>query len=88
MLSFPKPGISIALDIPVRDATQELIDALNEQTLKEGGRIYLAKDSFTRADHFRAMEPRLPRFLDVRRKWDPDLLFKSAQSVRLFGDPP
>ncbi len=88
MLSFPEPGISIALDIPVRDATQELIDALNEQVLKEGGRIYLAKDSFTRPDHFLAMEPRLPRFLEVRRKWDPDLLFRSAQSVRLFGDPP
>ncbi len=29
LLSFPKPGISIALDIAVRDNTQELIDALN-----------------------------------------------------------
>ena len=41
----PKPGISIALDIPVRDDTQALVDALNEQVIAEGGRIYLAKDS-------------------------------------------
>lgn len=86
MLSFPMKGISIALDIPVRDDTQALVDALNEQVIEEGGRIYLTKDGFTRADHFRAMEPRLPAFLEVRRKWDPATKIRSAQSVRLFGD--
>lgn len=87
LLSFPLEGISIALDIPVRETTQGLVDALNEQVIREGGRIYLTKDQFTRADHFRAMEPRLPRFLAVRRRWDPTLRIRSAQSVRLFGDP-
>src|SRR5262249_15555732 len=57
LLSFPMHGISIALDIPVRDGTQALVDALNEHVISEGGRIYLAKDMFTRAEHFRAMEP-------------------------------
>jgi FAD/FMN-containing dehydrogenase len=85
MLSFPTAGISIALDIPVRDGTQALVDALNEQVLREGGRIYLTKDQFTRGEHFRAMETRLPAFLEVRRKWDPELRIRSAQSVRLFG---
>lgn len=88
LLSFPKEGISIALDIPVRGDTQALIDALNEHVIREGGRIYLAKDAFTRAEHFRQMEPRLDEFLAIRRKWDPDLKIRSAQSVRLFGDPP
>jgi decaprenylphospho-beta-D-ribofuranose 2-oxidase len=88
LLSFPRPGISIALDIAVRKDTQELIDALNECVIKEGGRIYLAKDAFTRPEHFRAMEPRLPEFLRVRRRWDPKGKFRSAQSVRLFGDVP
>lgn len=87
VLSFPMKGISIALDIPVRDDTQALVDALNQQVLAEGGRIYLAKDSFTRPEHFRAMEPRLGRFEEIRRRWDPDLRIRSAQSVRLFGDP-
>jgi decaprenylphospho-beta-D-ribofuranose 2-oxidase len=86
LLSFPKPGISIALDIAVRDDTQQLIDALNEQVIKEGGRIYLAKDAFTRPEHFRAMEPRLDEWLAIRRKWDPDGKLRSAQSVRMFGD--
>jgi len=86
MLSFPTKGISIALDIPVRDDTQALVDALNEKVLEEGGRIYLAKDSYTRPEHFRAMEPRLDAFMEVRRKWDPETRIRSAQSVRLFGD--
>jgi FAD/FMN-containing dehydrogenase len=85
-LSFPRPGISIALDIAVREDTQALVDALNEHVLTEGGRIYLAKDQFTRPEHFRAMETRLPAFQAVRDRWDPNHLFKSAQSVRLFGD--
>ena len=88
MLSFPRPGISIALDIAVRKDTPALIDALNECVMKEGGRIYLAKDAFTRAEHYQAMEPRLAEFQRVRRIWDPDGKLRSAQSVRLFGDHP
>lgn len=86
LLSFPKPGISIAVDIPVRETTQALVDALNEQVLKEGGRIYLAKDAFTRPEHFAAMEPRLAEFQRVRRLWDPSLRFRSLQSTRLGLD--
>ncbi len=85
LLSFPRPGISIAIDIPMRDNTQALVDALNELVIAEGGRIYLAKDALTRPDHFRAMEPRLERFLAVRRTWDPEGRLRSAQSMRLFG---
>ena len=74
MLSFPRPGISIALDFPIHPAkTQQLVDRLNELVIAEGGRIYLTKDAFTRAEHFRAMEPRLDGFNAVRRKWDPDV---------------
>ena len=85
LLSFPKKGISIALDLPMRDDTQALVDRMNEQVIAEGGRIYLAKDALTRPEHFRAMEARLDRFLAVRRTWDPEGRIRSAQSVRLFG---
>lgn len=84
-LSFPLPGISIAMDIPYDGVTQTLVDQMNRFVLDQGGRIYLAKDALTRADDFRAMEPRLNRFLEVRRAWDPDGRIRSAQSVRLFG---
>jgi FAD/FMN-containing dehydrogenase len=87
LLSFPRPGVSIALDIAVRKETQSLVDRLNEAVIREGGRIYLAKDSFTRAEHFRAMEPRLSKWNEIRRRWDPGLRIRSAQSVRVLGDP-
>jgi decaprenylphospho-beta-D-ribofuranose 2-oxidase len=84
-LSFPMAGMSIALDIPYDGGTQALVDEMNRMVIEQGGRIYLAKDALTRADDFRAMEPRLERFLDVRRNWDPSGRIRSAQSVRLFG---
>jgi FAD/FMN-containing dehydrogenase len=88
LLSFPRPGISIALDIPIRDGTQALVDALNEVVIAEGGRVYLAKDQFTRGAHFRAMEPRLAEWLRIKRRWDPEGRLRSAQSVRLLGEEP
>ncbi|HEY8379898.1 MAG TPA: FAD-binding oxidoreductase [Nannocystis sp.] len=88
MLSFMRPGITIAVDLAVTDKTQAVVDALNELVIAEGGRIYLTKDAFTRAHHYAAMDPRLPRFLAVRDRVDPERRIRSAQSVRLFGDPP
>jgi FAD/FMN-containing dehydrogenase len=87
LLSFPMPGISIALDIAVRSDTQAIIDALNECVIAAGGRIYLAKDGFTRPHHFRAMEPRLAEWERVRKRWDPTGRIRSAQSARVLGDP-
>ncbi|MCP3977928.1 MAG: FAD-binding oxidoreductase [bacterium] len=87
ILSFPMPGISIALDIPMRgDATRELVDRLNEIVIGARGRIYLAKDALTRPEHFRAMDPRLDAWNAVRRTWDPDGRIATALSVRMFGD--
>jgi FAD/FMN-containing dehydrogenase len=85
LLSFPEPGMSVALDLPVRDGLQELIDRLNRFVLDCGGRIYLTKDAFTRRDHFQAMEAaRLPAFQEVRGRWDPEGRLRSALSARLI----
>ena len=87
MISFPRPGITLALDIPLRDDTQALVDALNQQVIADGGRVYLTKDSLTRADDFRRMDgARVDAFNAVRDRWDPERRFKSALSVRLLGD--
>jgi FAD/FMN-containing dehydrogenase len=84
LLSFPRPGISVALDIPFSDRTQGLVDSLNEHVLAVGGRIYLAKDAFTRPQDFAAMDPRAGEFLRVRERWDPERRLRSAMSQRLF----
>ena len=86
VLSFPLEGTSIALDIAIRDDTQTLVDRLNETLIELGGRVYLAKDLFTTAEHFRRMEPRLDQFLELRERFDPQRRIRSALSIRLFGD--
>lgn len=86
MLSFPKRGMSLAIDFPVRSWTGGVVDALNELVIAEGGRVYLAKDAFTRPEHYRAMDPRVDSFLRARRRWDPDGRLRSAQSARLFDE--
>jgi hypothetical protein len=53
--------------------------------IENEGRIYLTKDGFTRPEHFRAMDPRVDKFLEVVRKWDPEGTLRSAQSERVFG---
>ncbi len=86
VLSFPMEGTSIAVDIPVTPDIQRIVDGLNEFLISTGGRIYLTKDRFTRPEHFRAMERRLPAFEALRDRWDPQRRLRSAQSRRLFGD--
>jgi FAD/FMN-containing dehydrogenase len=87
LLSFPRPGITVALDVPLAGSeTQHAVDALNRIVIEAGGRIYLAKDLLTRPEHFRELEPRLASFQAVRRELDPEQRIRSALSVRLFGD--
>ena len=56
------------------------------ESVRRFAQANLAKDAITRADHFRAMEPRLAAWTKVRDKWDPQHSLRSAQSVRLLGD--
>ncbi len=88
MLSFPKLGISIALDIAMRgEQTRLLVSALNKVVIEAGGRVYLTKDALSTAADFLAMEPRFEAWNAVRRKWDPEATLRSALSERLMGDP-
>ncbi len=87
MLSFPMPGVTLALDLKVDANTPAVVAAVNERVIAWGGRVYLAKDAYTTAEHFRRMEPRLDAFLEVRERWDPEHRIRSVLSQRLFGDP-
>lgn len=87
-LSFPREGITLALDLAYRGAaTEALVHELNASVIEAGGRVYLAKDAVTRARDFERMMPRLPQWRAVRDRWDPERRFRTAQSVRLLGDP-
>ena len=88
LLSFPKPGISIALDLPLRDWTHRAVNELNAFVIAEGGRIYLTKDTLTLPADFAKMEPRLAAFDEARRRFDPERRLRSHQSERLLEPAP
>jgi len=84
ILSFPRPGMSLALDLPIVSDSVDVVKRLNRVVLDCGGRIYLTKDGLSSSEDFCAMEPRMDTFLSIKNKWDPEGKFRSAQSDRLF----
>lgn len=58
-LSFPRPGITLALDLSDRgQRTLDLLDRLDEITMAAGGAVYPAKDARMSAETFRKSFPR------------------------------
>lgn len=83
MLSFPMRGYTLALDIPKKHRTLEMLRELEEITLLHDGRIYLAKDATLSPAGFRTMYPRHAEFCKVRNRIDPLSRFASDMSRRL-----
>ena len=63
MMSFPKPGLTLALDFPIRqEASFELLGRLASITLEHKGRMYPAKDATMTAGQFQAFYPQWKKF--------------------------
>ncbi len=85
-LSFPIPGFTLALDIPVNDGTAEFVGQLNALALQYGGRVYLAKDAVLDAPTLSAMYPRAAEFVALARKLDPEGRISSSLARRVGLD--
>lgn len=83
LLSFPMPGYTLALDLPLRSGTLTLLDTLDVLVSDFGGRVYLAKDARLAAAALPAMYPNLSAWQALRSRLDPDGLFVSALGRRL-----
>jgi FAD/FMN-containing dehydrogenase len=72
LLSFPMPGVTLALDLANRgDSTRRLLDRLADVVVAAGGRLYPAKDATMSGDAFRAGYPAWRRLEQHR---DPALM--------------
>lgn len=81
MLSFPQPGVTLALDFPNRgERTLRLLGRLDAIVREARGRLYPAKDARMPRDLFESGYPRLQEFHTYR---DPGI--SSGLSRRLLG---
>jgi len=63
MLSFPRPGMTLAVDFPNRGReTLQLLERLEHITVDSGGAVYPAKDAAMSPRCFRASYPALEQF--------------------------
>lgn len=81
LISFPRPGVTLALDFPNRGArTLQLLDSLDEITRQAGGAVYPAKDARMSASSFQQY---FPAWQEFRRYIDPQ--FSSSFWRRVTG---
>lgn len=57
ILSFPMPGMSIAIDIPNTSRSHEALQTIIAEIVERGGRIYPAKDALMGPEQFQRMYP-------------------------------
>ena len=64
LLSFPRPGYTLALDFPNRgQETLELLDDMDRIVFEAGGALYPAKDARMKPEHFAASFPNHSSFI-------------------------
>ncbi|MBE3558436.1 MAG: FAD-binding oxidoreductase [Ktedonobacteraceae bacterium] len=63
MLSFPRPGLTLALDFSYHgEKTLRLLEELDNIVVQSGGAVYPAKDARMSAEHFKIFYPRWREF--------------------------
>lgn len=82
-LSFPFPGWTFAIDFPIAKGLDSLLRELDREVIAAGGRVYLGKDAFLRAESMPAMYPRLDEWRAVKQRVDPNGIFRSELSDRV-----
>lgn len=62
MMSFPKPGMTLALDFPNSPTILSLLDSIDDLTRAAGGVVYPAKDARMSAESFQTYFPQWQEF--------------------------
>jgi FAD/FMN-containing dehydrogenase len=81
LLSFPQPGVTLALDFPTSPDVFRLLDRLDDMTREVGGAVYPAKDARMSGESFHEYFPAYERFTEYV---DPG--FSSSFWRRVTGD--
>jgi FAD/FMN-containing dehydrogenase len=82
LLSFPLPGVSLALDFPNAADLAVLFERLDRIVRESGGRLYPAKDAHVSGPDFRAA---YPRWKEVETMRDPVIMSRFWRRVTSEG---
>lgn len=83
LLSFPRPGTTASLDLPVDARLPAIVRELEAILLEHGGRVYLAKDAVQSPKLFAQGYPRLGEFRRLKQRLDPQARLSSSMARRL-----
>lgn len=83
-LSFPMPGWTLAVDLPLGDPDLgRILDECDSKVADAGGRVYLAKDSRLRRHLVEEMYPNTVAWREAKARIDPEGRLRSNLSLRL-----
>ena len=84
LLSFPKKGWTLAIDIPANNKNlNKYLKKLDQLIIQNYGRFYLAKDSIQSHEVFKNSYPKYEEWLSIKKDLDPKNIFYSDLSQRL-----
>ena len=84
LLSFPEKGWTLAIDVPnTGHKLLKILDDLDEELAKCGGKIYLAKDARQSSNMFKKTYKSYENWKNIKLKMDPEIKFVSDISNRL-----
>ena len=87
LISFSEDGYSLNFEFHPKKrheaAGRQMVDRLVEATVRRGGKIHMAKDQVLRPDQFAGLYPRSTELLEIKRRLDPEGLFRSDLATRV-----
>lgn len=90
LISFSEDGYSLNVEFhPKRRHAAKIaafLEAFIECGIRYGSKVHLPKDHTLTREQFRRLYPNYRRFMELKRKVDPDELFQSDMYRRLFAD--
>lgn len=82
-MSFPIEGWTLAIDLPFYiNGLFKLLDEIDNEVIKAGGRIYMAKDSRQNYSNLHRSYPHIKKWKEIRNHFDSKKIFSSCLASR------
>ena len=85
LLSFVRPGFTLAIDFINNQSAKDLVSKMNEWISNQGGRIYLAKDLLLTATQFKQQYPQNEQFSKLLKDYKSEMRSDLSQRLGLTG---